>query len=65
LVRSQVLDGSFDFGAFDRLVEKALHEDIPDYNYRGMLNGLESVMTRLGVMPFDESVLPPEDPETY
>jgi len=65
LVRSQVLDGSFDFGVFDRLVETALHEEMPNYNYRGMLNGLESVMTRLGVMPFDESALPPEDPETY
>ena len=65
LVRSLVLDGSFDFGAFDRLVEKALHEEMPDYNYREMLKGLEAVMTRLGVMPFDELALPPEDPETY
>ena len=65
LVRSRVLDGSFDFGAFDRLVDTALHEEMPDYNYREMLNGLETVMLRLGVMPFEESALPPEDPETY
>jgi hypothetical protein len=65
LVNSLVLDGSFDFNSFDRLVEKALHEELPDYNYQEMLNGLESVMIRLGVMPFDESALPPEDPETY
>jgi hypothetical protein len=36
-----------------------------DYNYREMLDGLEGVMIRLGVMPFEELALPPEDPETY
>ena len=65
LVQSQVLDGGFDFDAFDRLVETALHEEMQDYNYREMLDGLEGVMIRLGVMPFEESALPPEDPETY
>ena len=65
LVLSQVLDGGFDFDAFDRLVETALHEEMQDYNYREMLDGLEGVMIRLGVMPFAESALPPEDPETY
>ena len=65
LVLSQVLDGGFDFDAFDRLVEMALHEEMQDYNYREMLDGLEGVMIRLGVMPFEESALPPEDPETY
>jgi hypothetical protein len=65
LVQSQVLDGGFDFDAFDRLVETALHEEMQDYNYREMLDGLEGVMIRLGVMPFEELALPPEDPETY
>jgi hypothetical protein len=65
LVQSQVLDGRFDFVAFDRLVETALHEEMPEYNYCEMLNGLEAVMIRLGVMPFDESALPHEDSQTY
>lgn len=65
LVRSGVLDGKFDFVAFDALMEKALHEEMPGYDYRALLSGIESLMTQLGVMPFDESALPPEDPRTF
>lgn len=65
LTRSDVLDGKFDYEAFDRLVEKAGNEEMPDYDYREVLKGIESVMTQLGVMPFDENGLPPEDPSTF
>ena len=65
LTRSGVLDGSFDYEAFDRLVERALYEELHEYDYGETLKGIESVMTRLGVMPFDEKKLPPEDPSTF
>lgn len=65
LVRSGVLDGSFDFDAFDRLMERALDGELTGYDHRQLLAGLEQVMTVLGVMPFDEAALPPEDPGTY
>lgn len=65
LVRSGVLDGKFDFVAFDALVEKALHEEMPEYDYHSLLSAFEPVMIQLGVMPFDESTLPPEDPKTF
>jgi len=65
LVRSSVLDGSFDFGAFDRLTEKALKQELVDYDTRDLLADIESVMTQLGVLPFDEASLPPEDPKTF
>ncbi len=65
LVRSGVLDGKFDFESFDRLTERALREEMPGYDYRELLAGIESVMTQLGVMPFDETLLPPEDPKTF
>jgi hypothetical protein len=65
LVRSRVLDSGFDFESFDRLTERALREEMPGYDYRELLAGIESVMTQLGVMPFDEASLPPEDPKTY
>ncbi|MDA8077938.1 MAG: hypothetical protein M0Z79_03255 [Nitrospiraceae bacterium] len=65
LVRSGVIDGRFDYEAFDRLVEKASEEEMPDYDYSELLTGIESVMTQLGVMPFDEAALPPEDPTTF
>jgi len=31
----------------------------------GILEGVESVLTELGVLPFDERELPPEDPGTF
>ncbi len=65
LVRSGVLDGEFDYDALDRLVEKALYDEMPGYDFSELLEGIESVMTQLGVMPFDESKLPPEDPSTF
>lgn len=65
LVRSGVLDGTFDFVAFDRLLDVALNSEMPDYDYHELLAALEKIMVRLGVMPFDESSLPPEDPGTF
>jgi hypothetical protein len=65
LNRSHVLDGRFDYAGFDEIVERALEHEMPDYEYHVLLNGVEHVMTQLGVMPFDESELPPEDPSTF
>ncbi len=65
LTRSGVLDGKFDYAAFDSIVEKAMNDEMPDYDYREVLKGVEDVMTQLGVMPFDEKELPPEDPSTF
>ncbi|MEK6742948.1 MAG: hypothetical protein AABZ15_05035 [Nitrospirota bacterium] len=65
LVRSGVLDGRFDFDAFDRLTEKALDHEMPGFDFQEILEGVEAVMEQLGVMPFDEAYLPPEDPNTF
>jgi len=64
LRRSGKLDSSLDYDAFNTLVEKALVQEMPDYDYTEFLKNFESVMTQLGVMPFDENKLPPEDPST-
>jgi len=66
LVRSKIIDGSFDYNAFNRVVvERALHEEMPDYDYTKTLKDIEAFMTQLGIMPFDENKLPPEDPSTF
>jgi len=65
LVRSGALDGKFDFTAFDQLAEYALEHEMPGFDPGEVLAGVESVMTQLGVMPFDEAALPPEDPATF
>ena len=65
LQRAHVLPEEFDYHAFDALVEKASHQEMPAYDYSAMLRGFEAFMDRLGVMPFNESDLPPEDPSTF
>jgi len=65
LLRSKKIDDAFDYEAFDRLVEKAMNEEMPDYDCSGLLVSFEGLMMQLGVMPFDEADLPAEDPSTY
>jgi hypothetical protein len=59
-----VLDGRFDYDAFDALVEAAPSLS-STYDYAEPLRHIESIMTRLGVMPFEENELSLEDPSTY
>ena len=54
-----------DYDEFNALVEKALVDEMPDFDYTSVLWNFESLMTGLGVMPFNESELPPEDPATF
>jgi hypothetical protein len=65
LVRSGVVDGKFDYPAFDQFVEDAAGEELPGYDYTAVLKEIQSFMTQLGVMPFDEQALPPADPNTF
>lgn len=65
LVRAAVLDGTFDFGRFDLIVDRALEMELPAADIAGILEGVASVLTGLGVLPFDENGLPPEDPATF
>jgi hypothetical protein len=65
LKRSGALDGAFDYEAFNKLVEDALKQEMPAFDYRELLISFESVMTQLGIMPFNENELPPEDPSTF
>ncbi|MFX0092300.1 MAG: hypothetical protein ACFFBD_11105 [Candidatus Hodarchaeota archaeon] len=64
LTTSKVLDGTFDFKSFQNLVEVCLDRELLEYDYQKTLQGIESVMVQLGVMPFDEEGLPPEAPNT-
>jgi hypothetical protein len=64
LVKAGVIDGRFEYGALRDLVHTAPPESSA-FEYGEILNQVESVMLRLGVLPFDENDLPPEDPSTY
>jgi len=65
LVSRGVLEDSFDFDRFDSLVEKGLRDELFEFDWKDWLGRVEDVMRRLGVMPFDEASLPPEDPSTF
>jgi len=60
-----VLDASFDFGAIEKIVDQALMEEDLSLDANEFLLHIEQAMTTLGVMPFDENALPPEDPATF
>ncbi len=64
-MRSAVLSGTFDYERYDRVLDRALETEIPPAAAAGVLEGVESVLTELGVLPFDESELPPENPGTF
>jgi hypothetical protein len=66
LVRSAaVLSGTFDYERYDSVLDRALETEVPAVEAAGILEGVESVLTELGVLPFDENELPPEDPGTF
>ncbi len=64
LRRSGVVGRAFDYDAFDKLVEMSLDDLDLIFNYEETLGSFNTVMTQLGIMPFDENELPPEDPST-
>lgn len=65
LKKANVLDASFDFGAIEKIVDQALMEEDLSLDTNEFLLHIEQAMTTLGVMPFDENALPPEDPATF
>lgn len=60
-----ILDQTFDLDAFEDLVDQAARGEVPDYDFKPMLSSFEALMTVLEVMPFDEALLPAEDPATF
>lgn len=58
LARRGVLDPAFDFAEFESSVEKSIDGETYEFDHEGVLNRIEDALTRLGVLPFDESTLP-------
>lgn len=65
LARSGIITNVLDFDRFESLMERALGDELTDYDYRPLLQGVEALLTQLGVLPFEESSLPAEDPGTF
>lgn len=62
---TDVLDSAFDLEAFEDLIDRASHEELADFDSGPVLERFEGLMLCLGVLPFDEAGLPPEDPATF
>jgi len=65
LKNAEGFPSSFDIEAFEEIVDRASAGDMPDYDYRPLLESFEALMLKIEVMPFDESSLPKEDPSTF
>ncbi len=65
LVHSGVLDDLNFVTRFCSIVDQAIDGIVPHISHRELLNSLDEIMTKLGVMPFSEDELPPEDPDTF
>ena len=64
LAQTHVLNNLAEFDALAALVERAIDDPTFQLNAAGELAKVETWLTRLGVMPFDETALPREDPAT-
>jgi hypothetical protein len=62
LVRSGVVSDTFDFDAFEHLVDQSLDKETFQFDAPRVLVQIEKVMTELEVMPFAEAALPSGDP---
>jgi hypothetical protein len=65
LARSGIVTNVLDFDRFENLMERALGDELTGYDYRPLLQEVEALLTQLGVLPFEESSLPAEDPGTF
>lgn len=70
LVRADVVKkGTVDYALLEDITQRALDqyplEDLPGFDVGEVVSSLEEALTQIGVLPFDESSLPPEDPATY
>jgi len=68
LKESSIIDDTFTKGDFQYLlliIDEALVQETKNYDYDSYIDKYDNVMTQLGVLPFSEKELPPEDPLTY
>jgi hypothetical protein len=66
LRKAGVLDGSIDIHGIEVIVDRALMGDEVDReDQEKVLAQFGEILTRIGILPFDQLELPPEDPSTF
>ena len=68
LKKSGIINESFreeDFNYLSQILDQALEEKIVEFDMDLYFDKFNNLMEQLGVLPFNENELPPEDPETF
>ncbi|MCX5870956.1 MAG: hypothetical protein NTY00_10065 [Deltaproteobacteria bacterium] len=65
LAESGAWPDDIDFGKLQDTVYSAIEGNLEGFDPTLFLWQVEEVLTKLGVMPFDEKKLPPEEPKTF
>jgi hypothetical protein len=65
LRKEGIIDGSLDMHLIEELVDKALMEKDVHEDQGTVMGQMERFLTRINILPFDDSELPPEDPSTF
>ena len=65
LAESGAWPNDIDFGKLRDTAYSAIEGNLEGFDPTLFLWQVEEVLTKLGVMPFDEKKLPPEDPKTF
>ncbi|MFX0030027.1 MAG: hypothetical protein ACFE8B_12515 [Candidatus Hermodarchaeota archaeon] len=58
------IDGSFDYERFLKLTVKALNTELDEIKYDSFINDFDSLMEQLQIIPYNENLLPQEQPIT-
>lgn len=65
LRKAAIIDSSFDLKFLEEIVDRALLEEDVSCDQDKAMAQMRQFLTRIGVLPFDESELPAEDPSVY
>ncbi|MFX0185730.1 MAG: hypothetical protein ACFE95_21815 [Candidatus Hodarchaeota archaeon] len=68
LKKSKIIDNTFreqDFSYLLTIIEKALDHQLNDFNHVVYFNKYNNLMNQLGIIPYNDQELPPEDPTTF
>lgn len=65
LAENGALPESLDFEMLQETLYASLENNLAGIDYELFLRQIEEILAKLGVTPFDEKELPPEDPDTF
>jgi hypothetical protein len=65
LRKKGIIDHALDLNEIEALVDKALMEEDIVSGEKKFIRAIEQFLVKMKVLPFAETKLPPEDPDTF